>query len=108
MLAWPPDDACREPNSLPTSQIRAHNLDPALEWARAHRRQLSPDGGPSAFEFRLHSLAFVHTLLSQGEGATREGEVGGARLGLVWGKRWGEVFEGQPTVPAPPALRPAP
>ncbi|GLC47422.1 hypothetical protein PLESTB_000542700 [Pleodorina starrii] len=50
-------------------QIRAHNLDPALQWAVEHRPQLSQDGGPSAFEFRLHSLNFVHVLQSQGRTA---------------------------------------
>ncbi|GIL82454.1 hypothetical protein Vretimale_11896 [Volvox reticuliferus] len=50
-------------------QVRAHNLDPALQWAVEHRSQLSPDGGPSSFEFRLHSLNFVHVLQSQGRTA---------------------------------------
>ncbi|KXZ50205.1 hypothetical protein GPECTOR_17g842 [Gonium pectorale] len=50
-------------------QIRARNLAPALQWAAEHRPQLSPDGGPSDFEFRLHSLQFVHTLKTQGRGA---------------------------------------
>ncbi|GLI70725.1 hypothetical protein VaNZ11_015749 [Volvox africanus] len=50
-------------------QIRAHNLEPALQWAVEQRSQLSPDGGPSAFEFRLHSLNFVHVLQSQGRTA---------------------------------------
>lgn len=31
-----------------------------------HRQQLSPDGTPSAFEFKLHSLSFVHLLTTQG------------------------------------------
>ncbi|EFJ41873.1 hypothetical protein VOLCADRAFT_67775 [Volvox carteri f. nagariensis] len=50
-------------------QIRVHNLDPALQWAVEHRSHLSPDGGPSAFEFRLHRLKFVQVLQSQGRTA---------------------------------------
>jgi len=33
-----------------------------LEWAQQHRAQLSPDGGPCAFEFSLHALAFIELL----------------------------------------------
>ncbi|GFR45069.1 hypothetical protein Agub_g6443 [Astrephomene gubernaculifera] len=50
-------------------QIRARNLAPALQWAESQRAALSPEGGPSAFEFRLHSLNFVHTLQTQGRSA---------------------------------------
>lgn len=48
------------------TQVRAHNLDPALQWAIEHRPQLDPDGGPSAFEFKLHSLNFINTLTTAG------------------------------------------
>ncbi|PNW76421.1 hypothetical protein CHLRE_11g467574v5 [Chlamydomonas reinhardtii] len=71
-------------------QIRARNLEPALQWAVAHRQQLAglaPPGaaaaaaaaaaggggaegvGPSSFEFRLHALNFIHTLQSKGRAA---------------------------------------
>ncbi|PNH12058.1 Protein RMD5 A [Tetrabaena socialis] len=48
-------------------QIRSHNLAPALEWAVQQRPALSPDGGPSPFEFRLHGLNFTHLLQTQGK-----------------------------------------
>jgi hypothetical protein len=60
------------PTPLPTPtppQIHARNLAPALEWAAAHRAQLCPEGRPSSFEFRLHTLAFIHTLTRQGPSA---------------------------------------
>lgn len=47
-------------------QIRAKNLQPALQWATDHRQKLSPDGSPSAFEFKLQALAFVNLLRSEG------------------------------------------
>ncbi|KAG2432112.1 hypothetical protein HXX76_009039 [Chlamydomonas incerta] len=71
-------------------QIRARNLEPALQWAVAHRQQLAGLGppaaaaaaaasgggaggadsaGPSSFEFRLHALNFIHTLQSRGRAA---------------------------------------
>ena len=51
-------------------QIRRHNLGPALEWAAAHRGSLFPgDGGPSVFEFKLHSLAYLSELQTSGSAA---------------------------------------
>ncbi|KAG2439045.1 hypothetical protein HYH02_006573 [Chlamydomonas schloesseri] len=74
-------------------QIRARNLEPALQWAVAHRQQLAslaPPGaaaaaaaggagagsggadggvGPSSFEFRLHALNFINTLQTKGRAA---------------------------------------
>eukprot|EP00882_Tetradesmus_deserticola_P013141 GHRQ01013934.1.p1 GENE.GHRQ01013934.1~~GHRQ01013934.1.p1 ORF type:complete len:322 (+),score=158.98 GHRQ01013934.1:2-967(+) len=43
-------------------QIKQHNLGPALQWAEQHRAKLSPDGGASSFEFRLHALSFLSLL----------------------------------------------
>jgi len=50
-------------------QIRAKNLQPALDWATEHQNSLSPDGEPSTFEFQLQSLNFVSLLKEQGRGA---------------------------------------
>lgn len=50
-------------------QIKQHNLSPALQWAEEHRAQLSPDGAPSSFEFRLHALSFLTLLTSKGQAA---------------------------------------
>ncbi|GAX82856.1 hypothetical protein CEUSTIGMA_g10282.t1 [Chlamydomonas eustigma] len=50
-------------------QIKGRNLQPALEWALEHRKQLSSDGSPSSFEFRLHSLNFIATLKTSGQQA---------------------------------------
>jgi hypothetical protein len=47
-------------------QIKAHNLQPALEWAEQNRSVLSQDDSPSSFEFRLHALNFLNVLSSQG------------------------------------------
>eukprot|EP00983_Pelagomonas_calceolata_P069048 1150199-Pelagomonas_calceolata.AAC.8 len=67
-------------------QIRAHNLEPALQWAASHAGQLPESSGsvgyrglgsagkgprkgphpPSAFEFKLHALNFLTTLTQQG------------------------------------------
>jgi hypothetical protein len=55
--------------TLHPAQIHARNLAPALEWAAAHRTQLSAEGRPSSFEFKLHTLAFIHTLTRQGPSA---------------------------------------
>ncbi|MEW5297956.1 MAG: hypothetical protein WDW36_001130 [Sanguina aurantia] len=49
-------------------QLREHNVEPALGWAVTHRAQLSNDGSPSSFEFKLHSLSFLHTLRHLGHG----------------------------------------
>jgi hypothetical protein len=51
----------------PAAQLRARNLQPALEWAQQHRAQLSSSGQPSSFEFSLHALQFIHVLTSSGE-----------------------------------------
>eukprot|EP00877_Chromochloris_zofingiensis_P001811 jgi/Chrzof1/11630/Cz06g02260.t1 len=48
-------------------EIKAHNLQPALAWARDHRDQLSTDGQPSRFEFRLHALNFLNLLIERGQ-----------------------------------------
>ncbi len=50
-----------------------------------HRAQLTPDEGPSAFEFRLHSLNFVHVLQSQGEKlrTLRRGDGGACARGAL-------------------------
>lgn len=47
-------------------QINNRNLQPALEWAQQHRQLLSHDSTPSSFEFKLHSLNFLHILSSDG------------------------------------------
>ncbi|MEW5312091.1 MAG: hypothetical protein WDW38_003745 [Sanguina aurantia] len=49
-------------------KLREHNVEPALGWAVTHRAQLSNDGSPSSFEFKLHSLSFLHTLRHLGHG----------------------------------------
>lgn len=51
------------------AQIKARNLEPALLWAGEHRMQLSNDGQPSAFEFNLHSVNFLHVLTQRGRSA---------------------------------------
>jgi hypothetical protein len=48
-----------------SSSCRQHNLEPALDWARAHRQALLQRNS-SDFEFRLHQLHFVHLLHHQG------------------------------------------
>ena len=56
------------------AQIVAHNLQPALEWAREHRAALVASSGEQAVaacEFRLHRLQFLHLLQVQGAGAVR-------------------------------------
>ena len=49
-------------------RLRNHDLQPALDWVSEHRDRLAPDGRPSSFEFKLHSLGFVTTLREQGVG----------------------------------------
>lgn len=56
-------------NCLFCTQIKQRNLSPALQWAEKHRAQLSPDGTPSSFEFRLHALSFLTLLTSKGQAA---------------------------------------
>ena len=41
-------------------------MQPALEWATQQQGQLSPDGSPSTFEFKLQALNFVNLLKEQG------------------------------------------
>ena len=48
-------------------QIREKNPLPALLWASEHKEQLAPDGRPTAFEFKLHTLSFVSILKGTGE-----------------------------------------
>ncbi|KAF5842388.1 CTLH/CRA C-terminal to lish motif domain-containing protein [Dunaliella salina] len=68
-------------------QIRARNLEPALQWAVSHAGQLPESSGsigyrglgsagkgsrkgphpPSAFEFKLHALNFLTALTQQGQ-----------------------------------------
>ncbi|KAL4442413.1 hypothetical protein ABPG77_004997 [Micractinium sp. CCAP 211/92] len=50
------------------SEIRRHNLGPALDWVREHEAALAgPGGAPSAFEFSIHRLAFLTLLKEQGQ-----------------------------------------
>mmetsp|Transcript_2254 Transcript_2254/g.5059 ORF Transcript_2254/g.5059 Transcript_2254/m.5059 type:complete len:392 (+) Transcript_2254:89-1264(+) len=48
------------------SQIKSGQLDSALQWAVDNQAKLSSDG-PSAFEFKLHSLNFIRILKHQGQ-----------------------------------------
>lgn len=50
-------------------QIKAKNLQPALDWVAEQRELLSPGGLPSMFEFKLQALNFVNLLKEQGRGA---------------------------------------
>jgi hypothetical protein len=64
-------------------QLRARNLQPVLQWAEAHRAQLSPDGGPAAFEFGLHALAFIELLTGGGGGGGCGNGGGGGSSGAA-------------------------
>ena len=65
-------EACREfddPLSWIGLQIKAGNLQPALDWAAEHRQQLTAstsDSVAKSFEFKLHRLQFLDVLGKQG------------------------------------------
>ncbi|EFJ24324.1 hypothetical protein SELMODRAFT_79692 [Selaginella moellendorffii] len=44
--------------------MRNKNLEPAIEWAKSHHKELKEKG--SSLEFKLHQLEFVQTLLKAG------------------------------------------
>lgn len=48
-------------------QIRAHNLEPALQWVEEHRQELQKQQQAAGFEFKLYRLNFLNTLQQQGQ-----------------------------------------
>ncbi|XP_054167491.1 E3 ubiquitin-protein ligase RMND5A-like [Oppia nitens] len=42
--------------------LKCHNLEPALEWAIAHREQLRQQNSNTNLEFKLHRLQFIELL----------------------------------------------
>ena len=47
-------------------QVQDGRLEGALEWAMAHRQQLSSSGAPTQLEFKLRRLAYLDLLKREG------------------------------------------